>query len=170
MTTSIVHYSGVGANVRLAVKRDGKTVAVIYRRNLKSVYYDMWLDSGSTIEKVKEAAITRLHYPTAEEAYEHVCAEIERQRRGWIRGQLTDALADAARALAQRSNSAHDELVRLSNEIESFAKDRNDTDNVNETYIRFSYTHDIGGETYRYYRSRPLYPQPPAAKYPKRAA
>ena len=125
MTITIKHVSGVGVNGRYQVYRDKELVAFIRRRGksrfvMESVHYYDALAVYPNIDRARQAAMT-FDFPDVWTVYERICERVERQRRSYFRNLKADELADAARDLANGSNSAHDVLVALSNEIEAIA-------------------------------------------------
>jgi hypothetical protein len=132
-TTEIQHMTGVGANARYVVIRAGKQVAHIRRSGrsdwlLYSVHYNETLNTYRNLDAARSAAVARASYPDAEEVYEVICRRVEQRRRQWKRREQMDTMFDAIQQLARGERGAGDSLVLLWRMIESFAKDRLDTE------------------------------------------
>jgi len=132
---TVEQYTGVGIHARYAIRQDGKTVATMdrgssYRQpwSIYSVYYREHLVAVSKdINFAKSFAQKYDEYPTAGQVYERICQRAENERRLWMQEKMAHDFAALARDLAAGSNSAQERLIDLSNVIEAYAKDRNDT-------------------------------------------
>jgi hypothetical protein len=132
MITEIQRLGGDGMNAVYAVRRAGKRVATISRhgRNdwiMNSVHYGERLSVHRNLDAARAAAVGRPSYPDAVEAYQAICRRVEQQRRAWMRQQRANDLADTALDMAVGGRGAADKIIIISRSIESFAKDRLDT-------------------------------------------
>ena len=145
---------GVGVNVSYAIYRDGSHVASLRRTGSRSffgiysVHYGEKLGNYSNVNAARAAAL-ELTYPDAQQVYEIICQRIEKQRRRFFRIESVNDLADAARDLANGSNSAQQRLIELSNAIEASAADRSKV--TPGYYEDGNFIHT----------SEPVYPKPP---------
>lgn len=164
MSTVVNLVGGIGINGLYHVRRNDALVAFIERDAnrgwyLRSIHYHERLKHFPDIDAARRGAVEFATYPTESEVYETIAQRIRGWRRQWMRTYMADRLAQAAADLANGSNTAHDRLVEMAREIETYANDRTDIGNVQ--YLDGRHFMNDGG---LYLGQSPVYPKPPKEK------
>lgn len=126
ITTKLI--DGVGRNVRYAVFKDGMRVATVKRNANRgfqalSVPYAEVLCRGATVHDCL-AAVQTIDYPSPQQQYDAICARVYAQRLRVLQQAFGPELFRLMTAHTLGSNSAMDEIQKLSEDIEAAAQDR----------------------------------------------